>query len=522
MINLCGHIVSGASLLGLFVTAPTTFVSAQYVQDHQHEYYDPNDYPISSQALTVLPYEVAEYAFVASFKPEEVLEHRYTRPLIVKLKGNLPASEAFDLDWRKTYYLSSEDEGNADPINLYPRDIHHFDYEDEELSGYIICGKVTKENDSQQEFDEGSFLLMVTLDGDFMKFVVYSIKELNSVVPTKGNNTPGFVAVGTTSEEDRDAAAYLSVGIDLSPTCHTVTEGLFKSSTDKPEMESTFKKIIQYGEDDFAMVGYSSIKDDCESRDTDILISLKTQKCKTKKSSHYGQPTMTDQQGNPIASMEEFGMSLSEKKPGKGKGLIVTGLVKETRYSCDASYLPTYQDGFIMRLKTNFKVKHFQRFDYNEKRDIGLAVTVTSGPTRVWISGETETSFFTSEKIFKQDIFLLEFKMNGKLIKSHLYAGPEDDGGLRPGNLDLESSQEGYPIILGNTKNFFTSQSAILIEHYRITEKRCNRKDKNPVLVQYKAYMDPNKDEERMIGAVKRELFSKDVDIQEKVLCEKK
>ena len=111
--------------------------------------------------------------------------------------------------------------------------------------------------------------------------------------------------------------------------------------------------------------------------------------------------------------------------------------------------------------------------------------------------------------------------MNGKLIKSHLYAGPEDDGGLRPGNLDLESSQEGYPIILGNTKNFFTSQSAILIEHYRNTEKRCNRKDKKPVRVQYKAYMDPNKDEERMIGAVKRELFSKYVDIQEKVLCEK-
>ena len=190
---------------------------------------------------------------------------------------------------------------------------------------------------------------------------------MNSVVPTKGNNTPGFVAVGTTSEEDRDAAAYLSVGIDLSPTCHTVTEGVFKSSTDKLEMDNTFKKIIQYGEDDFAMVGYSSIKGDCESRDTDILISLKTQKCKTKKSSHYGQPTMTDKQGNPIAYMEEFGMSLSEKKPGKGKGLIVTGLVKKTRYSCDASYLPTYQDGFIMRLKTNFKVKYIKRFDYNEK-----------------------------------------------------------------------------------------------------------------------------------------------------------
>ncbi len=195
-----------------------------------------------------------------------------------------------------------------------------------------------------------------------------SIKELNSVVPTKGDENPqGFVAVGTAITEEGDkAASYLSVDIDLIPVCHTVTEGTFRDSTPNTVMESKFKKIIQYGEDNFAMVGYTS-KDptNCETRDTDILVSLKTQKCETVKSFHYGQATSTDKDGNPIAYKDEFGMSLAEAKPGKGKGLVITGLVKETNFSCENSYVPTYEDGFIMRLKKNFNLRYFQRFDYD-------------------------------------------------------------------------------------------------------------------------------------------------------------
>ena len=100
-----------------------------------------------------------------------------------------------------------------------------------------------------------------------------SIKELNSVVPTKGDVNPqGFVAVGTTfsTKKKGDRAAYLSVDIDLSPICHSVTEGKWPNTVNSVT-SSTFNKIIQYGQDNFAMVGHSS-KDpySCETRDTNI------------------------------------------------------------------------------------------------------------------------------------------------------------------------------------------------------------------------------------------------------------
>ena len=176
MINLRGLIVSGASLLGLVVTAPTAFVSAQFIQDHQHIYFDPIDYPVSSQALTVVPPpeddELNEYAFVAGFKPGEILDRQFTRPLIVKLKPNMPKNRAFDLDWGKTYYFPDEiDTESAKQIHLYARDIHHFDYGGDGRAGYIICGKVTKGN--VLEKDAGSFLLLTDLDGNPTKFMVY-------------------------------------------------------------------------------------------------------------------------------------------------------------------------------------------------------------------------------------------------------------------------------------------------------------------------------------------------------------
>ena len=144
---------------------------------------------------------------------------------------------------------------------------------------------------------------------------------------------------------------------------------------------------------------------------------------------------------------------------------------------------------------------------------------------RIWVSGETITSFFTTTSTppKKRNIFLLEFKFKGGLLNSYVYGGPEDDGGLAPGNLDLESSQKGFPIILGNTKNFFASaqQSAYLIEHYRSTKKRCNRKDERPNLERYRAQKLPNADEEKDIAAEEMSLVAKDVRIEEKVPCEK-
>ena len=178
MINLRGLIVPGASLLGLVVTAPTAFlVSAQYVQDHQHIYFDPLDYPVSSQALTVAPPPEGEgrneYAFVAGFKPQDILQRRITRPLIVKLEPNRPIMQAFDLDWHKTYYFPDEiDNQSATQINLYARDIHYVNYGDGNVAGYIICGKVT-EGVGSQEADTGSFLLLTDLDGNPTKFMVY-------------------------------------------------------------------------------------------------------------------------------------------------------------------------------------------------------------------------------------------------------------------------------------------------------------------------------------------------------------
>ncbi len=178
MANLHGLVVSGASfLLGLVVTAPTAFVSAQYIQDHQHIYFDPLDYPISSQALTVVPppegEKKSEYAFVSGFKPPDILQRRITRPLIVKLEPNRPFTTAFDLDWHKTYYFPEEIENQAaKQMNLYARDIHYVNYGDDNVAGYIVCGKVT-EGVAPQEVETGSFLLLTDLDGNPTKFMVY-------------------------------------------------------------------------------------------------------------------------------------------------------------------------------------------------------------------------------------------------------------------------------------------------------------------------------------------------------------
>ena len=192
-----------------------------------------------------------------------------------------------------------------------------------------------------------------------------SVKELNSVVPTKGDmNSQGFVAVGTHTKQqgkrEYDTAAYLSVNIDLSPRCLSVTAGKWPD-TAHSRTSSTFKKIIQYGQfGDFAMVGHSS-KDltRCNTKDTDILVSIKDQNCGTIAGYHYGQGTSSD------AYNEEFGMSLGEYKLGSGKGLVITGRVKQTKLSCTDSFNPTYEDGFIMRLNNNLNLKYFQRFDYD-------------------------------------------------------------------------------------------------------------------------------------------------------------
>ncbi len=150
-----------------------------------------------------------------------------------------------------------------------------------------------------------------------------------------------------------------------------------------------------------------------------------------------------------------------------------------------------------------------------------MAVTVSRN-RRIWVSGETATSFF-SPLPKKRDIFLLEFKNRGSLENSHLYGGTEDDGRLAPGNLDLEFSQEGFPIILGNTQNFFPSgqQSAYLIEHYRNTTKLCNRKDENPTLKKYEAEKLKNADEERDIASEEMFLVAQDLLLEEKVPCVK-
>jgi len=528
MINLRGLIVSGTSLLGLVVTAPTAFVSAQFMQDHQHVYFDPIDYyPVSSQALTVVPppedEELNEYAFVAGFKPEDILERQITRPLIVKLKPNMPTDKAFDLDWSKTYYFADEiATQSAKMIHLDARDIHHVDFGDGK-AGYIICGKVTKGNVLKTT---SSFLLLTDLDGNSKKFMVYpGIKELNSVVPTKGDvNTQGFVTVGTAfnTKQRYDTAAYLSVDIDLSPICNSVTEGKWPNTVNSvvPTF-STFKKVIQHGQDNFAMVGHS-IKNpsSCKRRDTDILVSVKNQKCSTIASFHYGQGTSSD------AYNEEFGMSLAEDTPGSGKGLVITGRVKQTKLSCITIPALKYEDGFIMRLDTKLKLKYFHRFDYDTDSDIGLAIAVIRN--RIWVSGETTTSFFNTTSLLpkKRDIFLLEFKKNGSLQNSFVYGGPEDDGGLSgltPGNLDLESSQKGFPIILGNSRSTnYTQESAYLIEHYRTTKKSCRRMEKKPNLEQYAAKKRKNKDIERNTTEAKEmSLVAIDVELKEQVECKK-
>ena len=141
---------------------------------------------------------------------------------------------------------------------------------------------------------------------------------------------------------------------------------------------------------------------------------------------------------------------------------------------------------------------------------------------RIWVSGETTTSFFipNSNTRRNRDIFLLEFKKNGSLQNSFTYGGPFADGALGSG-LDLEFSQEGFPIILGNS--IATSkQKALLIEHYRDAWKNCRgSSSNNPNLEQYAAKKRNNKDKEQETEAEEMSLVAIDVDLNQKLDCPK-
>lgn len=173
-------------------------------------------------------------------------------------------------------------------------------------------------------------------------------------------NEPGFIAVGTSLEEYAKAA-YLSVDTNLAPNCYTVTEGKFD---EKGNRRSTFKKVIQYGENNFAMVGHTSRSTDPETcaRDANILLSVKTQMCDTKKSSHYGKSVRCEFSGLCLYQ-EYFGMSLAEVKPGLGRGLVITGHARTT-YETSGECEPATAFGFVMRLKNNFSVKFLNAFSY--------------------------------------------------------------------------------------------------------------------------------------------------------------
>ncbi len=333
-------------------------VSAQYQQNHQQLFIDPiknEDTKIIAEALE--PVEVDDrqgWLWTGNWNPS-IFDNLPRRPLLVKMSENMPLVAPFSIEWAMTYLFPGEENGQASPYILDVRDVHHVPNTKE----YILCGQF-KHQDGESF---GGFLLKTDHLGYPTLFRFYpAIQILNSVV-SKSNSDTGYIAVGTTlrTQEDPNAAAFLSVDYSLNPVCVKRVHGTFRA---KGRIESYFKKVIPYGQSLFATVGTTSHKrgKDPNLSSQNVLVSIFDDTCNAKCNNHFGGRTFKKTLANGNVKYTQFfetGESLADF--GNGKGLVVTGNTRKIQTVKNSKLI--FDDILLFRTRPDCSLRFMRKYD---------------------------------------------------------------------------------------------------------------------------------------------------------------
>lgn len=384
--------------------------------------------------------------------------------------------------------------------------------------GYILCGRYGMHDriDDPDTFAKyGAFMLLTDEDGKAKKFMIYpEIHVLYSVVDfgkfslTKRN---GFFAVGRSIEkEGLFKAVMLRTKYDLNPICQKNVAGVSTISTaDKVNLESTFRRVIRKGSNNFVMIGHTNGGGEICMKDSDVLFAVADRKCKIKKVKNnlmLRQYKMKDS--------NEYGLSIADT----GRTLIITGNIQRltTKEKCKV----VGDDILLMTLNKKGLVAAAARVDIDSGPDTGTSILFRKKTKSILVAGETQTSLLTDVALSptSKDIFLLETDMKMKKAKKLEVFGKAMD---EEREVDVVLSQDDNAVILGNTKSFTSAQSTYLIERYNQVDERCYYEKVDVELIPIKFEVLKPTYERIQTPKVERKLETEDVDLNQTIICKK-
>ena len=477
---------------------------------------------IRTKAFTEVTGET-KYAYAATFRPS-VLNQGVQRPLLVKLKQNLPFSAPFAVEWAKTFIFPTEKNGTANNEFFDVNDVHYSALD----KTYILCGRSITEGGGTPR----AFMMTTDSDGNVLIVKRYpDIARLTSVVSKKKEGM-GYMAVGST-QKDKDSgtsgALMLSVDSELVPVCAKDIRG---SGTWNTSINRGYSKIIQYGAD-FAMVG--TISDGQADESSNVLVTVADEECEIVMNKHYG--SGVELEDGTQYRYDENGLSIT----AVGFNLFISGVTQKSIVGLCTD--PIFRDILLFRLNRKGNVMFMKHYDHAGLSDVGFAIThrpeKPANPpiftpmfkplprrpkSEIFIAGSTESEQFN--KVANDDVFLLTTDMNGDQKSFEIFGGGWDDGHGHQANVDLAITHDRNALILANTMSFTNNPStevySFLIERYDTIADQCEDK---VVEADSSTYPFPGYDGSAVSIEVSYEaenMEAVDVVINSETLCEKK
>ena len=476
---------------------------------------------IRTKAFTEVTGET-KFTYAATFRPSS-LKQGVQRPLLVKLKQNLPLSAPFAVEWAKTFIFPTEQNGTANNEFFDVNDVHYSALD----KTYILCGRSITEGGGTPR----AFMMTTDSDGNVLIVKRYPNIALLTSVVSKKEEGMGYMAVGSTQTDKNSGtsgALMLSVDSELVPVCAKDIRG---SGTWNTSTNGGYSKIIQYGAD-FAMVG--TMSDDQADESSNVLVTVADEACEITMNKHYG--SGVEFEGGTQYRYNENGLSIT----AVGLNLFISGVTQKSIVGLCTD--PIFRDILLFRLNRGGTVMFMKHYDHAGLSDVGFAIThrpekpanppiftpifnpLPSRPkSEIFIAGSTESEQFN--KVPNDDVFLLTTDMYGDQKSFEIFGGGWDDGHVQA-NVDLAITHDRNALILANTMSFTNDPSAevysFLIERYDTITDQCEDK---PVVADSYTYPFPGHDGSAGSIAVSYEtenMVAVDVVINSDTLCEKK
>ena len=505
--------------------------SVSYVQHHKQTFSEDvqGRQTIYTKALTLVEESGAtKYAYVASFRPS-ILKDQVTRPLLVKLKENLPITNAFDVEFAKTFLFQTEVDTSTPTANnefLDVKDVHYHSVNEEGY--YVLCGNIITEAANSASM---AFILKTNALGNVLLFNRYpDIRVFNSIVSDQSEDG-GYIAVGIGQKEknsDSTGAIMLSVDLELAPRCAKDVRGSLQWNNE--DTSGGFGSVIQYDRDTFAMVG--SISDGQIQPSQNVLVTIANAQCEILLSRHYGKGVEVE--NGQEYRYNESGTSIT----AVGKHLFIAGVTQKSIVGVCTD--PVFRDILLFRINRIGNVMFMKQYDYDGKEDIAFAITnrnvrtrpvLTSFPPKptrpgvdLFIAGSSVSTTFNG-KVENDDVFLLNTNMWGNIKSFEIFGGAWDDGAYQA-NMDLEITPDSNVLIQANTKSFTskqaTDQYTFLVERYDSILKQCYDLNLNLNIGQYPFPEYETSDLSIEVWFQVEKMVSVNVNMKKIILCDKK